>query len=167
MGQSRRQLHFDSFDQAMDEARMLARSEVTTSGNYSLGQIFEHLARVLDVVNGVGGPLPISWIGKLLGRFMRNRAIHQPAPAGFKLPQRAQAFLWPTEDVSVDEGLKHLEKSAAAFLSIQQFPPHPLFGQLDCQENHQLQCRHFELHLSFVHPNQQGQTSPDGSVAQS
>lgn len=152
MAQQHRILRFETFEQALEEARHLAGTQVTTSGNYSYGQILEHLARTLDAVTGVGKPLPVPWYAKLLGRLLRNSAIRGPARPGFKLPQRAQDYLWPTQPVSVDEAMEHLEKAAAAFLSIQQFPPHPLFGLMECSEHHQLQCRHFELHLGFVHP---------------
>jgi hypothetical protein len=152
MDRQHRNLRFETFEQALQEARRLASTPVTTSGSYSLGQILEHLARTLDAVTGVGRPLPVPWYAKLLGRFLRHSAIHRPARPGFKLPQRAQAYLWPTSGVSVEEGMQHLEKAAAAFLSIQQFPPHPLFGLMEYDQHHQLQCRHFELHLGFVHP---------------
>ena len=46
----RRQLHFSSLDEAAADAEALAGGEVMTSGNYSFGQIMEHLARTIDVV---------------------------------------------------------------------------------------------------------------------
>jgi hypothetical protein len=30
--------------------------------------------------------------------------------------------------------------------------PHPVFGQMTRAQHDQIQCRHAELHLSFVHP---------------
>jgi hypothetical protein len=153
MAEQRRNLHFKTFDQGLDEARRLAAQSVTTSGRYSYGQILEHLARTIDAVTGVGDPMPVPWYAKIFGVLLKRFVIHGRPRPGFKLPRDAQSFLWPTDEVSVTDGLEHLERSAEAFLAIQSFPKHPLFGQLSFNENHQLQCRHFELHLGFVHPS--------------
>lgn len=151
-GAARRELHFDSLDGAIGEAESLASTEVTTSGSYSLGQILEHLARTLDVVTGErsapAAPPPVRWVARLL----RSRFLHRPMKPGFRLPRQAQSVLWPDEEVTVEQGLEHLRQSAERFRTTDPLPPHPFFGSMSRPDHERLQCRHFELHLGFVHP---------------
>ena len=153
MSPNRRVLHFDSMPHAMEEARRLAEVKVHTTGHYSLGQILEHLARALDVVTGARPNLPVPWYAPLFGRLIRRWVIHNPPRPGFKLPGKAQSFLWPDEEVAVDAALGHLEQAYERFMSLSEYPTHPLFGRLSPADHQQLQCRHFELHLGFVHPS--------------
>lgn len=47
-----RTLRFESFDEAMQEAETLAAGTHHATGNFSLGQILEHLARTLEIASG-------------------------------------------------------------------------------------------------------------------
>jgi hypothetical protein len=144
-----RKLHFDSIDQAMEEAERLARVPTRTTGRFSLGQILEHLARTLDVVTGdrqaPAAPLPV----RLLARLGRPLVLRQLKP-GFKLPSQAQGVLWPADDVPVQDGLQHLRAALQRFRNLEPLPPHVFFGKMTREEHERLQCRHFELHLGFV-----------------
>ena len=42
--QDRREVHYDSYEELRTDARQLASGEVSRLGNWSLGQIFQHLA---------------------------------------------------------------------------------------------------------------------------
>jgi hypothetical protein len=152
----RRTLHFDSLDDALAEAERLAGSDVTTTANRSYGQILEHLARTFDVVTGhtagVTVPLPLRWIM----RVARPWVLARPMKPGFNLPSNAQSVFWPSDDVSVAEGMAHFRESLERFRQADSLPKHPLFGKMTRQQHDQLQCRHCELHLSFVHPQTQG-----------
>lgn len=148
----RRHLRFDSLDQAMGEAERLASGSITTSGRYSLGQILDHLARALDLAIGVGPTLYIPWIGRVIGRLIRGRIIKGPPRPGFKLPKKGQALLWSSENVTTEMGMQRLRAAYDRFRQVREYQPHPFFGKLTDEEHRQLQCRHFELHLGFVHP---------------
>lgn len=150
----RRDVHFDSLEQAMAEANRLAGCKVSTSGNYSLGQILEHLARALDFAIGVGPTMRIPWIGRVIGRIIRGRIIKGPPKPGVKLPKKGQSLLWPTEPVETQTGLQRLQDAYRRFIQVEQYQPHPFFGKMTAEEHHKLQCRHFELHLGFVHPTE-------------
>ena len=149
---SRRTLHFDHLDQMIQEAASLASGEVQTSGRFSFGQILEHLALAMEVATGRRpGPkiaAPIRWGARLL----RSRFIHRPLQPGFKLPRNAQSIFWPEEAIDVQAALEHLRHAVNEFQATDPLPPHPIFGKLTREEHEQLQCRHCELHLSFVHP---------------
>ena len=148
----RRELHFDTVDQARADAEDLASGNVRTTGNISYGQILEHLARTLDVVTGESQgpsvPLPMRW----LARMMRPLILSRPMKPGFKLPKGSQSVFWPEQDVAVDQAMQHFREAVERYQAMDQFPTHPFFGNMSRQQNDQLQCRHCELHLSFVHP---------------
>lgn len=146
----RRTLHFDTLDDAIADAASLAEADATTTGHFSLGQILEHLARTLDVVTGYQPappvPAPMRWLAILL----RSRILNRPMKPGLKLPRGAQSVLWPDEPVEVDAAIEHLRQAAARFRETDPLPPHPFFGTMSPADHERLQCRHFELHLSFA-----------------
>lgn len=145
-------LHFNSMNEVIARVEELASGEVETTGRYSFGQILEHLARAMDVVTGKSPPPPAPWAMRLLGPLVRRKLLSGPMKAGFKLPSQTQSFLWPTEEVDVATGLDHFREAFATFMSKEAFARHPFFGNMTKDQNHQLQCRHCELHLSFVQP---------------
>ena len=146
-----RTLRFDSFDDAMAEAERLAACQTRTSGQFSLGQILEHLARTLEVVVGTRPLPPPAFPMRWLARLMRPIVLGK-ATTGFKLPANSQNVLWPSEAVSTEAGLQHLRAQSEVFKQTDPLPVHPIFGKMTRQQHDALQCRHFEGHLGFVHP---------------
>jgi len=135
----------------MAEAERLAETRTRTSGNFSHGQIIDHLARTLQIVTGDRqGPAVPSLLRAVL-RLVRKRAIHRPMKPGTRLPQKAQPLLWSDEDVPLQQAMTSLRDSMQRFQQCDRFPPHLLFGELSDEQHRQLQCRHFELHLGFIH----------------
>ncbi|KAA5547173.1 DUF1569 domain-containing protein [Roseiconus nitratireducens] len=150
MSVEHRSLRFESIQQAMAEAERLASIDVRTTGQFSLGQILEHLARTLDIVTGrLSGP-PVSGPMRMAARLLRPFVLRK-ASTGFKLPAKAQGILWPSEPVSTDQGLAHLRDSYEHFRAPAELPDHPIFGRMTRAQHDALQCRHFEGHLGFVH----------------
>lgn len=150
--QTRRTLRFDTLEQALSEAESLTATAVTTSGNYSLGQILEHLARTIDVVNGDLQAPPIPLPLRLAGRLLRPMFLNRPMRSGFKLPSKAQSVFWPDHETDAKASLEHYRRAITRLMQIDPLPKHPLLGEMDRRQHEQLQCRHAELHLSFVHP---------------
>jgi hypothetical protein len=147
----RRKIHFDTLDDAIADATRLAAGPVTTTGNFSFGQILEHLSRAMDTVTGDLKPMPVPLPLRLAARLARPLLIARPFMSGFKLPANAQSLLWPSDQVDVATGLAALQKSVARFRQVEPLQPHPVFGQMNRAQHEQIQCRHSELHLSFVH----------------
>jgi hypothetical protein len=148
----RRELHFDSIDEAMADAQRLASGEVETSGYYSFGQILEHLARAMDTVTGELTPEPVGLPLRIAARLARPYVLSHPLRSGFKLPAKSQSLLWPTTEVDVATGLESWKQAIERFEQVEPLRPHPVLGKLNRQQHTQMQCRHSELHLSFVHP---------------
>lgn len=148
----RRKLHFDSLEEALAEAERLSDTAVITTGSYSLGQILEHLARTIDVVTGFRESPPVSLPIRMVARMLKSRFLNRPMRSGFKLPSKSQSVFWPSEEVETAAGLRHFRESIDRFDSTEPLPRHILLGEMTRPEHVQLQCRHAELHLSFVHP---------------
>ncbi|QEG00718.1 hypothetical protein Mal15_47900 [Stieleria maiorica] len=151
MAAEHRKLRFGSMEEAMAEAERLAASTTRTTGQFSLGQILEHLARTLEVALHQRAMPPAALPMRLLSRLIRPMVLRK-ASTGFKLPSKAQNVLWPSEAVSTEDGLEHLRQAYRKFMSADQIPKHVFFGNMTRQQHEALQCRHFEGHLGFVHP---------------
>ena len=152
MAAEHRTLRFDSIDDAMAEAERLAAGQTQTTGNFSLGQIFEHLARTFEDVIRERELPPAGFPMRMLSRMMRPMVLRK-AMTGFKLPAKTQNALWPTDEVSVEDGLAHLREAYGKFKSTEPLPKHVFFGNMTRSQHEMLQCRHFEGHLGFVKPS--------------
>lgn len=148
-----RPLHFDRLEEAVAEVDRLAGMEVTTVGQYSFGQILEHLARTFDIVSGYTEiPFKPSLPMRIFARIMRPIILNGKPKPGFKLPPKAQDVFWPTEDVDVAQGLDHFRQAVGRYQSTGPILKHVFFGNMTRQQHDDLQCRHCELHLGFVKP---------------
>ena len=148
---NRRTLRFDNLDEALAESERLAALTVTTEGRFGFGQILEHLARTVDVVNGSLKVPKVAWPLRVVAKALKSRILAGPMPSGVRLPSKTQSILWPSHAIDVAAGLRHYRDSVNQLTRLATLPEHPVFGTLMKSEHIQLQCRHAELHLSFVH----------------
>ena len=152
---NRRTLHFSSMDEIADDVEALARGKVKALGNWSSGQILEHLAKTMDgSIDGMKFKFPwwFSFPAKVL---FKNRFLTRPMPAGWNLKgDQAKALLPP--ETTWENGLHHFRQSIARQQSEEHRAPHPVLGRLTRDEWSQLHCRHSELHLSFLQPEENG-----------
>lgn len=146
----RRQLHFASYDDLLADARRLACGPATALGNWSAGQVFQHLAHTMTMsLDGVDFRAP--WFVRLVaGRLLKNRFLNRPMSAGFRLPRRAASLLPPPTET--ETGLAALQAAIARLQAEPQRRPHPALGPLTRDEWDRLHFRHAELHLSFLVP---------------
>ena len=146
----RRTVHFNSLAEAVADAEQLAAGEVETTGYYSFGQILDHLARAMDTVTGEVKPAPVGLPIRIAARLARSYLLTHPLRAGFKLPAKSQSILWSNEDVDAATGMERWKQAIERFEKTEPLLPHPVFGNLNRKQHVQSQCRHSELHLSFV-----------------
>jgi hypothetical protein len=151
---SLRPLRFESLDEIAAECERLSAGKCATTGNWSLAQIIEHLARAYDMaLDGVDGQAP--WIIRAVVKVMLWTApglfFDRTMRAGFKLPKNASKLL-PPDEVGLTEALDHLRRSIARFQTDTRRSPHPVFGTLTNEQWTKLHQRHAELHLGFVQP---------------
>lgn len=150
--QGRRTVHYDSFDDLLADAERLAGCEVQTLGNWSLGEIYGHLAKSMNAsIDGFPGkmPWPIRVLAKL---FMRKMILQGPLRAGFKLPKDAEEKIWP-KGMGVQEGLAALRSAVERQRTETKRVPHLALGAISNDEWTQAHLRHAELHMSFVVPH--------------
>ena len=146
--EGRREVRYESLDDLLADAKRFAGSQVRRLGNWSPGQIYEHLARSMNAsIDGFNFsfPAPLRWFMSLL---MKKKMLYQSIPAGF--PSKP-AFV--AEDAITDEtGLANLEASIDRQKHDTSRAIHPGFGQLTREEWEAFHLRHAEMHMSFLVP---------------
>jgi hypothetical protein len=145
----RRTLRFESFDDILQDADRLVAVNAGTCGNWSLGQILEHLATVMEKsIDGFQSRAP--WPVRLFARtFIKEKVLRDGMKAGFRLPKYAEAEL-VSAAADAPEALAHLRRAIERLRTECHRAEHPGFGKLAINEWNQLHLRHAELHLSFA-----------------
>lgn len=148
--QGRRQVHYESLDDLLQDAQSLAAGEVEMRGNWSLGQILKHLAGALETSidgNPFMLPAPLRWVG---GTFLKRKFLTTPLSPGFKVPRRAAAL--KPDPTSTEDGLAALKHAIERLKHEQHREQHPMLGRLSIDEWNQFHLRHAEMHMSFAVP---------------
>jgi hypothetical protein len=149
----RREVGYQSFDEFLADAEQLAERPVRQLGNWTLAQIFDHLARSMNVsVDGTHERFP--WAQRIALRLLRKRIITHPLKPGYNVPENVAVLLRPETTPGLRESLWKLRSAAIRFQAASKFPPHPAFGMLTRDEYQSLALRHAELHLSFIEPDE-------------
>src|SRR5215475_8579222 len=104
--QGRRQLHFNSLEDIRADVEMLAANpNLRTLGNWSAGQIFQHLAVSLNsCMDGFGFTIP--WFMRFMAKLFKSRILHSRMGPGFNLPKNAAEKLLPPP-TSLESGLQN------------------------------------------------------------
>lgn len=148
----RRQLHFDSLNDIGADVERLAKSrEIRVLGNWSAGQVLDHLAIVMNKsIDGFTNrpPALIRFVVRLL---FKKRFLTKTMPPGFQLSPKMQTELVPPS-ISLEEGLAHFRQALTRLQTDKSRAPNVVLGPLTNDEWVQLHCRHSELHLSFLVP---------------
>ncbi len=148
----RRPLHFHCLEDILADVEHLAKSrDIRTLGNWSAGQLLQHLAVVMEKsIDGFRFRLPavVRWVARLL---LKRRFLIRPMAAGIRLPAKAWTEVAPPP-TSWQEGLQSIRHALKRLQTATNRAPHPAFGPLTSDEWNQLHCRHAELHLSFLIP---------------
>jgi Protein of unknown function (DUF1569) len=146
---TRRRVRYASFDEVIADAQRAVSANSATTGNWSLGQILEHLAIANEkTIDGFGfsTPWPVRTIGRLV---FKKRLLEKGLTPGFNLRPKAAAILVPGE-TDAAAGLDRLRRSTERLKSEQQRAPHPFLGPMTLDESDRMCLRHAELHMSFV-----------------
>jgi hypothetical protein len=151
---SRRRLRFASVDHAIAEADRLvaaaAANRLTLAGNWTLGQILNHLAAWAEFAY-TGVPLKIPFIVRLLARPLRGRILRKGFSAGRNIPNVKGGTL-ATDDLPLPKALQRFQIAYLRLKSESPPLPHPIFGRMTGQQWIALNLRRAELHMSFANP---------------
>ncbi len=125
---------------------------LTHTGNWSPGQILEHLA--LPWVCALDGfpPTKIPFILRMLARILAKKKTVRgtPPPPGIKLPKQV-AYLAPKDDTTFDDGMSALRACIERVERGERMTHRsPLFGSMDHQQWLNLQLGHCALHLGYL-----------------
>lgn len=147
----RRKLTYQTYDDLLSDAEEMAHGIVQTLGNWSLGQIFRHLAASFEgSIDGLAFRAP--WTLRLLAPVLKRRFLTHSTPAGFQFPDSVRPQVDPDPTTSTADGLDALRFAVSRCQSEAHRAPHPLLGRLSREEWDQFNLRHAELHMSFVVP---------------
>jgi len=150
----RRILHFTSIDDCLDEANRLAasyrRGACNQLGNWTLGQVFGHLATWAEFAYS---PCPIKapWIVRFMMGFQKNKFLHGPMKPGIRIPKVEHGTLG-TEAMEMEEGLTRFRKAFERLKRETPTCPSPVFGLFTRLEAQAMNERHAELHFGFFIP---------------
>lgn len=149
-----RKLRFTSIADLRAEVERVAAAERTgmlrRSGNWTVGQVFNHLATWMEFgwkPCPIRPPFFIRWIVK--GR--KAKYLNEGMPAGVRIP-RVEGGTLGTEPATLEDGLRRYMAAIDRTEREAPMEPSPIFGPLTHQEFINGQLRHAELHLGFLHP---------------
>ncbi len=149
--QQLRELHFTDLRSAVQEAERLLTSGYTQMGNWSLGQICQHL-RVVQDGSIDGYPwyfAPFAFLRPLVRRILLPRVLQGDSPRGI----RTAPIYVPGNDLDDSAEVASFAESVERFLShAGTFHPHPGFGRLDRETLEKVHAGHAAHHLRFLRP---------------
>ena len=147
----RRQLKFNTLNEALSEANRLLESGYVAHGKWSLGQICRHLYLVQDgSVDGYPKWFSLfAFVRPVMRMTLLKRLLNGNSPAGIPT---APTFSPPNQLVDAAE-ITIFEASIERFQNHQgEFHPHPGFGKLPREQLEQLHAMHAAHHLGFLEP---------------
>ncbi len=145
----RREVTYKTLEEIEREVERIANEQTTVTGNWSEGQILQHLARTFQMsFEGATFKLPL--FIRIMAGFMKNKWLKGPMPAGFQLP--ADNPLRPNNRVSREEGAREMQQIFARLARGEKMTQRsPAFGKMTHEDWIRLHLIHCGLHLSFIH----------------
>ena len=149
-----RTLHFNTINDVHAEIDRIAASDragtLRTTGNWSAGQTFGHLAAWINYAYE-GYPTKPPWIIKLILKFQKNKFMRGPLPRGVRIPG-SPGGTYGVEPLSTQEGYDRAVRALNRLKAAPPSGPNVIFGPLSHQEWMTMHQRHAELHLGYLHP---------------
>ena len=82
---SRREVDYHSLDDIVADAERLVAAGASTSGNWSVGRILEHIARVMDMSID-GSEIKVPWLVRfIMSKIMKKRFLRNKMMPGYKI----------------------------------------------------------------------------------
>lgn len=126
---------------------------VRALGNWSAGQIFQHVGRFIRFTFD-GFPMKAPWLIAAAGRVMKPFIGKVKLRPGFKLPRGAEPLL-PDDGVSFEDGLAELRAQIDRIEAGERMEqPSPLFGRLGHERWKTMHLDHAAMHLGFLVPHE-------------
>ena len=153
----RRDIQFSDLGAILNDLDRLEAAEkagsMVQNGNWSLGQISDHVAGLIEQsLDGFRfkAPVPI----RILFTTLRPILFKRPIPAGIALRGQSRMLI-PESGISSEQGLGELRSQIKRLQDgAKMTHPSPIFGRLDQDQWTGLHLRHAALHLSFLDPGE-------------
>ena len=126
--------------------------KVSHTGNWTEGQIFDHLALSMEhSIDGFPPEIKIPLLMRMMGRMFKGMVTSgKTLSPGFSPPKGSEALL-PKPVVSFEHGLARLRKVIDRLDSgAQCIQASPAFGKMTHDEWMRLHMGHAQLHLGFI-----------------
>ena len=89
---------------------------------------------------------------RIIVKFFRKRILNKPMKPGIKLPANMSIVL-PDPETTWDDAVSALRSAMARIDAGERMTqPSPLLGAMSHEDWVDLNCRHAEMHFSFMHP---------------
>ena len=147
----RRTLRFETLDELKRDVVAIQQAPFQTIGNWSLGQILDHLATSFRIAVD-GGDFKPPWFVRLMAPWIKKGMLKNTMRPGFKLPAAMEKTFLPAAGTTTEAGRAAFDEQVRRFEQAKDLKPHSLFGPLTRDEWTRFLLRHAELHLSFVVP---------------
>lgn len=139
-----------NFDQLRSYLDRIEREPVTTTGQWTIGQILYHLAAAVELSSAPPAHRP-GRMSRLLRWPMRMLVLRRGLPRGVSIPAVARRQLDPPADADpstqlarVRTAIDQLERATGDLAA------HPYLGPMTCDEWCRFHLRHCEHHLRYV-----------------
>ncbi|MEO0963711.1 MAG: DUF1569 domain-containing protein [Planctomycetota bacterium] len=151
----RREVRYGTLDDALaDVEALVAAGPVRALGNWTAAMNVQHVA--FPIGFAVDGYPPEAaktpFLVKTMMRLMKNRVLEKGFGPGIKPPPDIAKTFAPDPDVTMDAALELFRANLAAARQRGMAQPNPLLGRLTPDEYERFNCRHAELHFSFIVP---------------
>ena len=150
----RRAVRFNTFDDAIADARRCAEADragtLRRTGNWTAGQTFGHLAWWIDGAFD-GYEVQPPWFVRVICRALKGVLLKRPVGPGMRLPGAPEGT-YGVEKLSTEDGLARFVAAAQRLDRESPQRPNPARGPRTHAQGKNINRRHADLHLSFLHP---------------
>ncbi len=152
----RRKLQFHTLHEILRDVEQLGAvtsetgESICADGNWTPAQIVEHITFFIDsAIDGFSFTVPL--LIRVLARRFKERILTKPMKPGIKLPARMSVVL-PDPETTWEDTVSALRHAVARIDSGERMTqPSPLLGAMTHEDWVNLNCRHAEMHFSFMH----------------
>ncbi len=163
---SRRELKFDRLDDAISECAGLLESGYQQTGNWTLGQMCQHLRLTIEA-NMRGYPTWMNTLGLPLRPLLRVFALPRLLAGNSIGGVRTAGMFVPTTDLDDRTEVRLLEACVGEFEEhTDPLHPHPGFGRMTHEEFNRFHAAHAAHHLSFLIPCRSAFVPAEERIAQ-
>lgn len=151
---SRRELKLDRLGDALSECTRLIDSGYTQAGNWTLGQMCQHLRLTMEA-NMHGYPRWMTAVGMPLRPILRAFALPRILDGNSISGIRTAGMFVPPGGLDDTEQFRLFEECVREFENhAKPLHPHPGFGRMTHEEFGRFHAAHAAHHLSFLIPPQ-------------